>query len=212
MIDPLAFSEILAELLKRPLAENKYRSVAGVGRSQAFGVVSKRCMLPDYSRQCWLRPYLYKLLLEFGEKHVPFKYTSITVNQSYKCEAHRDRGNVGESLLVAFGDYQGGELEIHEGELKGIHNIRHTPIITDFSKVLHSVKEFQGERFSLVYYTAKKSSHLPEGSVIIKDGKYIFMRGLEECKGLPHPLKNRIKKNSYTFVREEKEVEIDFNS
>lgn len=207
---PSDFSEILAEIQKRPIPENKYRNIAGVGRTQSFGVVSKRCLLPDYSRQCWLRPYLYKLLLEFGAKHVPFKFTSITVNQNYATAPHKDKGNFGDSLLVAFGDYEGGELEIHEGELKGLHNVNCKPIITDFSKVIHSVKPFTGNRYSLVFYNAKRSEGLPEGSVVVKDGKYIFMRGDKECLCLPHPLKNR-KKNSYTFVREDKEVVLDFN-
>jgi hypothetical protein len=79
-------------------------------------------------------------------------YPDRTKNQNYKAEAHRDKGNIGESFLVAFGDFTGGELEIHEGPLKGLHDVR-TPMVTDFRKVLHSVKDFVGTRYSLVFYT-----------------------------------------------------------
>jgi hypothetical protein len=188
----MSLADIQKEIERLPIPINKYRPCSGDGRSQAFGIVNKRCLLPDYSRQCWTRPYLYKLLLDYGRANVPIPFTSITVNQNYKADAHRDKGNVGESFLVAFGDFTGGLLEIHEGPLKGLHDVR-TPIVTDFSKVLHSVKDFQGNRISLVYYTCKKSEGLPPASVEMREGKYVFLRGGVVCEGLPHPLRNRVK-------------------
>jgi hypothetical protein len=204
------FAEIIKELERQPISVNKYRTTAGDGRSQAFGVVGRRGLPPDYSRQCWLRPYLYKLLLDFGDKHITHSYTSITVNQNFKAAPHRDKGNVGVSTVVAFGEYLGGELEIFEGESKGVYNMKHQPITTDFSKALHSVRDFQGNRYSLVYYTAKKSDHLPLPSVKEVDSKLAFYRGEELIKGLPHPLKGR-KKTLGNIIREEREVVLEFN-
>ena len=210
MIDSAEFSDIILELQTKPISQNKYRNVAGAGRSQAFGVVGRRCLQPDYSRNCWTRPYLYHLLLEFGKKHVKIPYTSITVNQSYKAAAHRDKGNISDSFLVAFGEYTGGELEVLEGCAKGVYDINRTPLVTDFSKALHQVKDFQGDRYSLVYYVAKKSEGLPPASVRVEGGKYIFYRGEEAVKGLPHPLKGR-KRTLGNIIKEEKEVEIVFD-
>jgi hypothetical protein len=188
----MSLSEIQKELERQPIPMKKYRPTSGDGRSQAFGIVNRRCLPPDYSRQCWTRSYLYKLLLDYGREHVSIPYTSITVNQNYKADAHRDKGNVGQSYLVGFGDYSGGNLEIHEGPLKGLHDIRQ-PMVADFTKVLHSVKEFQGSRYSLVYYTCKKSDGLPEASVELQEGKWVFLRGGVVCSGLEHPLKGRKK-------------------
>ena len=53
---------------------------------------------------------------------------------------------------MAFGDYTGGELEIHSSEGIEKHNIKNKPIKRKFSKILHIVSEFQGRRYSLVYY------------------------------------------------------------
>ena len=197
MIPEEDFRKILEEIRRRPILQNPDRLTAGAGRSQVFGVVGRRCLPPDYSRHSWLRPYLYKLLLEFGAKHCPFPFTSITVNQNYQAAPHRDKNNVGESFLVAFGDYSGGELEILEGEKKGIYSIRHEPIVEDFSKVLHAVKPFKGERVSLVYYTYKHPHRewnlsIPPPSIREVNGKLRFFRGEEMIKdGLPHPLKGR---------------------
>ena len=188
-----AFLGIKEELLRRPIAINRYRNTAGEGRSQTFGVVGKRCMKPDASRQNWLRPFLFKLLLEFGEEYVDIPWNAITVNMNYRAGPHFDKNNVGESFLVAFGDFRGGKLELHrEGPVEEI-DIRHKPIKMDFSKVLHSVGNFEGQRFSLVYYWYDlKGAELPPFSVREVDGQYRFFRGEEMIlpeTGMPHPLR-----------------------
>lgn len=206
-----AFAEILEELEKRPLEVNKYRNISGEGRSQAFGLVGRRCLPPDYSRQCWKRPLLYKLLLEFGKKHVPFEFTSITVNDNYLASKHRDKGNSGDSFLVAFGSFTGGELKVHEGPLEGVHDIKNKALVTDFSKIYHSVEPFEGKRYSLVYYNLKNKVDVPPPSVIEQDGKFLFKRGEEVIlKGLPHPLKGR-KKDAPSVRFEHKTTVITFD-
>ena len=205
------FTLILEELQRKPLGINKYRRIAGEGNSNTFGLVNRRCLPPDYSRLCWKRPYLYKLLLEFGEKHVKIPFTSITVNENYKANPHKDKGNKGESYLCAFGNFQEGQLKIHEGPLTGLHSIKHTPLVTDFSKVTHSVEPWDGDRYSLVYYTIDdkgKSLDIPKGSVELINNKYVFKRGEEVIRdGLPHPLKDKKK----SLVIEHKPVIIEFN-
>jgi hypothetical protein len=220
MIPKTAFEEIIKELETHPLQENKYRLQSGSGRSQAFLVVNRRCLAPDYSRQCWLRPYLLKLLLDFGKQYVTdISWNAITVNQNYKADKHYDKHNLGPSFLVAFGDYTGGELLIHEGDLSGNHNINCNPVITDFSKVLHSVSDFEGERYSLVYYNfhTKRSVPLPPASVREEDGKWVFYRGEERIgkkEGLPHPLKGRKKTeevNLFSIERRPEGYRVEFS-
>lgn len=209
MIPHAAFSDIIKELKRRPLEFNAYRDVAGEGLSQAFGLVNRRCLPPDYSRQNWKRPYLYHLLLEFGKKYVDISYNAITLNQNYRADKHYDKHNNGSSYLVAFGSYTGGNLLIHEGDLSGSHNIWCKPIVTDFSKVLHSVEHFVGDRFSVVYYTLisnRMPENIPPPSVRIEDGKYYFYRGEEKItSGLPHPLKGRDRKEILETARKKKQ-------
>ena len=207
MIPKEAFSEILSELKRQPISENKYRNQSGEGRSQAFGVVGKRSLPDDYSRQNWMRPYLFKLLLDFGNQYVrDISWNAITVNQNYRANKHRDKNNDGKSFLVAFGDYQGGNLKILEGDLSGSHDIAYKPIVADFSKMYHEVEEFTGERYSLVFYKykSKRTVPLPPCSVRLVDKKWVFFRGeqaITRKDGLPHPLKGR-KKSEFTFSRE----------
>ena len=203
-----AFSELLTELQRKPLPVNSYRKKAGEGRSQAFGVVNRRSLPPDYSRNCWLRPYLYKLLLDFADKYVDISFNAITVNQNYKAGPHRDKGNVGVSYLVAFGNYTGGQLRILEGDSKGDWDIRAKPIVESFGDKLHEVLEFSGNRISLVFYTLKNAPQLPPPSVVQQDGVWRFKRGEEIITtGLPHPLAGR---KVGGIVKEEKAIKIEF--
>lgn len=175
--------QIYRELKQRPIYSNPDRN-CGRGQSMALGVVNRRSAPTDYSRWCWKRPELYGLVLEFAENNFPdFPFTSITVNQNFQCEKHRDKGNIGDSIVVAFGNYTGGELILYEGEKEGIHNICNRPIQDDFRKNLHSVAPFTGDRCSLVFYTVE--CDVPPPSV--RNGK--FYRGEVECNGLPHPLR-----------------------
>ena len=216
MIPHSEFHDILEELERRPLHENKYRNKSGDGRSQAFGLVNKRCLPVDYSRQCWIRPKLFYHLLEFAKKHVDISWNAITVNQNYQAAKHRDKGNCGVSYLVGCGSYSGGDLRIHEGDLSGCHSIWCNPIKADFSKIYHSVEPFSGNRVSLVYYTLKTTkmpeTPLPPCSVVIQDGKYLFKRGdtlITPKEGLQHPLRGRKKKVVMEKSHGEHEVSFD---
>jgi len=193
-----AFDEILQELRRQPITMNQYRTKAGAGCSQTFGIVNRRSLPPDYSRQNWHRPYLYHLLMDFAQKYVTIPFNSITVNYNYRAQKHRDKNNKGDSFLVAFGSYEGGQLKILEGDLSGCHDIWCKPVITDFSKVFHEVEDFSGERYSLVFYTfqSSKSVPLPPWELRQEEGKWWFFRdGIKITKqnGLPHPLRGRKK-------------------
>jgi len=186
------FENIIQELNRQPLPNNRHRKSVGIGKTQTFGVVDRRCRAPDYSAITYERPYLYKLLLDFGNEFISVRWNAITVNTNYQCGIHRDRYNGGESILIAFGDYKGGELEIHEGEMKGIHNIKNKLFQHDFSKTYHSVLPFQGNRYSLVYYYRPTETELPPPSVRFEEGKWFFYRGESKARLTDHPLKKNI--------------------
>lgn len=197
-IPPEEFSLIMEELKRQPLPVNEYRTNSGIGRSQAFGVVNRRSLSSDYSRWCWKRPYLYKLLLDFGAKYVTeIKWNAITVNINYQASRHLDRGNGGDSFLVAFGDYSGGGLKIwKKDETEEVLDINCKPVIGNFCEIPHAVEPFTGDRYSLVFYYNKGKKNesvddLPPPSVVLMGKKYVFKRGDKICVGLPHVLKRK---------------------
>lgn len=204
-LDEREFKDLREHLSKHNIPINKYRKGVGDGRSQCFGMVRKRSMAPDLSRNSWCDPRLHYLLMLFARNHVEIPFTSIQVNDNYPCAKHRDKHNVGNSYIVAFGDYTGGELVLDNKE----YNIRHRPLLFDGSKIEHSTKDFTGRRWSLVFHTLEAPAKFPmvrklsDYEAVCRGGEYVIAwykdgeptEYLSKKNGLGHPLKGRIKKN-----------------
>lgn len=101
-------------------------------------------------------PKLLKAVFELEKILMPNRPPSSTV--AVNCNAqfipHRDSGaGAGQlqSMIVGLGDYIGGELVV-ESEL---HDIRYKPIEFNGWLQRHWTLPFQGERFSLVWFTPK---------------------------------------------------------
>jgi len=152
-MDEHSFDLLKAELIKHKLYVNKDRWEAGEGRSQAFGLIRRWSYRPHLSRNTWMRPYLWGLLLDFAAKHVTVPWDAVTVNDSYLSNPHRDKGNEGESYTVSFGDFTGGELcmEGPSGETISV-DTRHKPFLFNGSQIKHWTAPFEGRRFCLVFY------------------------------------------------------------
>lgn len=148
-LDALDFAPLVAELQRKRLPNNFDRTIAGEGRSQAFGLIRRWSYIPYLSRMTWQRPELWCLLQEFAAKHVQIPWDAVQVNDNYQSAPHRDKGNQGDSYIVGFGSYTGGELWV-DGE---DHDINHTPHLFLGCDLLHSTKPWNGNRYSLVFFS-----------------------------------------------------------
>ena len=216
-LDESAFRPLMDHLSKKNIQMNRYRKSVGDGRSQCFGMVRKRSMAPDLSRQSWLDPQLHYLLMKFAALNVPIPFTSIQVNDSLKCASHKDKHNEGDSYIVGFGPYTGGEL-ILKGDGGGEFNIRHRPLLFNGSEIEHETKDFTGRRWTIVFHTLVSPPKFPmirklsDYEAVFRDDNYViawYREGLptmylSKKNGLPHALKGR-KKVKF----EEPEVEDD---
>ena len=78
--------------------------------------------------------------------------STVAVNRNAQFRIHRDSGAGSgqlQSMIVGLGDYQGGELMVEDAR----EDIRYRPLEFDGWKQRHSTLPFQGERFSLVWFT-----------------------------------------------------------
>jgi hypothetical protein len=93
-----------------------------------------------------------------------FKYTNITVNRNLPCKPHRDTGNIGDSLIIGFGEFTGGQLAIEDGAAPARSgtctpkSFRCEDLMCRFvrfngGKNMHWTLPFEGERYSAVFYT-----------------------------------------------------------
>jgi hypothetical protein len=140
-LDPEVFKNLTNLINLRSIQVNRYRHNSGLGRSQCFGIVKQRNGCYSGSRLNFERMDIYQELQIIGKKILPpdFQYTSIQINQNYTTSRHKDVGNRGESAIVGFGDYAGGELKIEN-----------TNVDIKYDLVSHT-----GERYSLVFHRPK---------------------------------------------------------
>ena len=166
---PEDFAPILAELQRKRIPNNFDRAVAGHGRSQAFGVIRRWSYRPWLSRTTWMRPELWSALLDFAEKFVQVEWDAVQVNDNYLSAPHRDKGNMGSSYIVGFGDYVGGDLVV-AGESC---DIRHRGYEFNGSELLHSTAPWVGQRYSLVFFRIEWPTKWPRYTVscrVLGDG------------------------------------------
>ena len=100
-----------------------------------------------------LYPELLFAFEEFRDFHFPsFEFTHVQMNKNYDVDWHFDKGNIGESVVIAFGDYTGGSTQIIDDD--GIRNLdtRHKPVKFDGSRIKHRVEPFTGTRYALVFF------------------------------------------------------------
>lgn len=143
------FLDLTRELMRKRLTKNCDRAMAGPGKSQAFGIIRRWSYRPHLSRNTWMRPHLWNLLLSFASKHVPIQWDGVTVNDDYVSQPHTDKGNEGESYTISFGDFTGGELCL-EGDTK--IDTRFRGHLFNGAAIRHWTAPHIGRRFCLVFY------------------------------------------------------------
>lgn len=170
-LDHAVFHPLVEELTRAAIAVNHDRMQAGKGRSQAFGIIRRWSYRPHLSRNTWMRPKLWQLLLDFATKHVPITWDGCTVNDNYESKEHRDKGNQGHSYTVSFGDFTGGELCIQGGQGGTLSlDTRHRGYLFDGANNVHWTAPFTGRRFCLVFYSIVwPTKFLPRYSITCKE-------------------------------------------
>lgn len=98
-------------------------------------------------------PYMMGLFKKFMNLHYEsFKFRSVYVNKNTVCKEHLDSKNVGESLLVGFGKYTGGQTVLYIDDKPKSFHIKTNSLIFNGSEIPHKSEPFKGTRYSLVFF------------------------------------------------------------
>lgn len=144
--------------------------------SDTMGLVSDRTGGINPTKYTLAYPNVSKVLSDYLRDHLPkgipeFAFTSINVNKNYAGRRHRDANNVGPSVIKAFGKFKGGRLQYFPNDDKSmdLENLPSTDTVTlDLRKQMalfdgrraHQVEPFQGERYSLVWFTCPRNNRV----------------------------------------------------
>jgi hypothetical protein len=156
-----------------PIYGERFNS--GKGRSQSMGILPRRNYGVGESRNNDSWPEILLEARKLATIICPdLNYTTIMVNIDYQALPHRDKNNDGESVVVGFNDYEGGELVAD-----GIpYSIRHRPFRFRASETLHSVNPISaGSRFSIVFFRPRFPRAFQEkyGSTLTYDQLYALI-------------------------------------
>ena len=100
-------------------------------------------------------PELKGILKEYSNLYFPdFEWNQVQLNKDFPCPPHLDSDNVGESVLVAFGNYLDGETCIWRDNKIDKYDAREKPLRFNGSKLLHWVQPIRsvGTRYSVVFF------------------------------------------------------------
>ena len=175
----------------------QFKKSTGYGHSAAFGFIRRRNRVPGPSKNNTRYPALWTELQALGAM-MPLQYDAVQVNFNCTCSPHRDEGNMGLSLLVSGGGYTGGELVTETGT----YSANYRGLIFDGSRITHSNLPFEGNKWSLIFFSIQIPTHklhfFPDGfrttypyfrnrfleNIPHKDTLY-FPNGIVKNKGLP---------------------------
>lgn len=102
-------------------------------------------------------PELDNIFKEFSQLYFPdFKWTQVQLNKNYKCPAHYDSSNIGNSILLTLGDYTGGKTIVKINDEEIIHDSHHKLVKFDGSKYQHWTTDFEGDRYALIFFNNNK--------------------------------------------------------
>jgi len=99
-------------------------------------------------------PFLDDLLLVFLNYHRPdFIFNSVFITKNCQSKPHKDSGNATSSIIVTFGDFEGGGLFVEEDfEKTHLFPIRTYSLEFDGKQYKHWTESFSGTRYSLIFY------------------------------------------------------------
>jgi len=150
----------------------KRKKLCGIGESMLYGITYCGYLKTDKDGNKILKPrappphgnyFLTKarqeypelelIFKEFGLIHFPeFPFLNIQINKNYPVPRHKDKLNVGDSILLGLGDYEGGELIIESPGGDRILPTRYRKIKFNGFHHFHYPKPWIGERFVLIFF------------------------------------------------------------
>ena len=90
-----------------------------------------------------------------------FEHIMVTLNKNVECYPHRDKGNLGESVIMFLGEYTGGELCLEDGRVFSERGVWHK---YDGSKTTHwNNKITSGTKYSIIVHRREVAYRMYRG-------------------------------------------------
>lgn len=120
-----------------------------------FPAKSKNYQLYGDSRFTKFYPEIYdELKIVINQIYPDFTYTTVQVNHNGIMDYHTDTNNMGDTVIISFGDYSGGNLIIKNDNIETEYNMNCRAIRFNATTIPHKVNDdLVGDKYSLIYFT-----------------------------------------------------------
>jgi len=130
--------------------------IGSIGRSATFGFGNTRARGINEFAPNTKWPEVLKAMIDFGNLIAPegWDYTTITLNHGVQAIKHKDSRNVGRSIIVGIGDYEGGSLRVWDPNDENPQDldIKDKPTMFNGALLSHETQPFTGQRYTIIYY------------------------------------------------------------
>jgi hypothetical protein len=111
--------------------------------------------LQGESRFTKMYPEIYdELKLVINQIYPDFTYTTIQVNHNGIMDYHTDKNNMGDTVIISFGEYTGGNLVLKNGDVETQYDMNCSSIRFNATTIPHKVNDdLVGNKYSLIYFT-----------------------------------------------------------
>lgn len=138
--------------------------IGDIGRTATFGFGRTRTKGWTSFAANAKYPDLYKALCDYGRHIVPSGvfFNCITLNQNVQAKKHTDTQNVGDSVIVGLGPYEGGKLRVYNPVTDEYiaYDIKEKPLQFNGKLFPHETEPIEGQRWSIIYYSQARKDPL----------------------------------------------------
>jgi len=149
------FEQLEKMIIEYPWKVNKHSKTTKMRKGQYSLNVGMTChwakknkpMLPSVC----MRNNKHQIYDECARLFPEHEFDCVMINKNFQCPAHRDKNNIGNSIIVGLGSYQGGDLVV-DGKH---HCILYSPLVFNGHEQEHWVDDFTGDRYTVVLCKSK---------------------------------------------------------
>jgi len=122
-----------------------------------LGTSQQRCRIypPSLSALSRKYPNEWDYIKDWALDNIPpeVEWNSIQVNYNLVCPVHRDKANIGNSFIIAFGDYVGCNLVVEDLSGNEVeHDIRTGLIYNGYIQRHYNTPLLSGNKYTLVFF------------------------------------------------------------
>jgi len=152
------FDALEKMLIEYPWKPNKHTKTSKMRKGHYSVNVGKTChwqghagsekpILPSVA----MRENKHQIYNECARLFPEHEFDCVMINKNFQCPPHKDRNNIGDSIIVGLGSYNGGDIVV-----EGVsHCLLYSPLVFNGHEKEHWVEDFTGDRYSVVLCKSK---------------------------------------------------------